>query len=175
MNPAEVIRAKRDGGALPPAAIAAFAAGLADGRWSDSQAAALSMAILLRGMNRDETVALTRAMRDSGTVIDWRTRGFDAPAVDKHSTGGVGDKVSLMLAPMLAACGAIVPMVSGRGLGHTGGTLDKLEALPGYTVVPGDDVLRATLHEAGCAIVGASAFAAGSVLRQSARAMRAEF
>ncbi len=155
--PAEIIRTQRDGGTLSSAQITAFVRGLVDGSWSDSQAAALAMAILLRGMGHAETVALTLAMRDSGEVLDWPSQGFDAPVLDKHSTGGVGDKVSLVLAPMLAACGALVPMVSGRGLGHTGGTLDKLEALPGYRcdVDPDRADLLATLRAAGCAIVGA--------------------
>ncbi|MDP2008092.1 MAG: thymidine phosphorylase [Rubrivivax sp.] len=156
-----IIAAKRDGGVLDTAQIEAFVHGLAHpegpGAWSDSQAAALAMAILLRGMNRDETVALTRAMTHSGEVLHWAASGLHGPLLDKHSTGGVGDKVSLMLAPIVAACGGVVPMVSGRGLGHTGGTLDKLEALPGYTVDPPRDRLLATLHAAGCAIVSASA------------------
>jgi thymidine phosphorylase len=115
------------------------------------------MAVLLRGMDTAETVALTRAMRDSGEVLDWTDAHFDGPVLDKHSTGGVGDKVSLLLGPIVAACGGVVPMISGRGLGHTGGTLDKLEALPGYNVTPDRDTLLDTLHAAGCAIVGASA------------------
>jgi thymidine phosphorylase len=158
--PTEVIRAKRDGGVLSRAQIDAFVRGLVDGSWSDSQAAAMAMAILLRGMAPAETAQLADAMTHSGTVLDWRGAGFHGPVLDKHSTGGVGDKVSLMLAPMLAACGAVVPMVSGRGLGHTGGTLDKLEALPGYTVLqphPGSNTrLLHALRTAGCAIVGAS-------------------
>jgi thymidine phosphorylase len=153
----EVIRTKRDGGALTAAQIDAFVQGLTSGGWSDSQAAALAMAIVLRGMDGAETVALTRAMTRSGSVLDWRDAGLHGPVLDKHSTGGVGDKVSLLLAPIVAACGGVVPMISGRGLGHTGGTLDKLEALPGYTVEPSRDTLLATLREAGCAIVGATA------------------
>jgi thymidine phosphorylase len=153
--PAEIIRCKRDGERLNAAQLNDMARGLADGRWSDAQAGAMAMAIWLRGMSTDETVALTAAMRDSGRVLAWPDA--KGPVIDKHSTGGVGDKLSLMLAPMLAACGAVVPMISGRGLGHTGGTLDKLEALPGYTVDPGDERLRRTLAEVGCAIVGASA------------------
>ena len=153
--PAELIRVKRDGGALDAAQIQAFAQGLGSGAWSDAQAGAMAMAIVLRGMSVNETVALTSAMRDSGRVLAWPDA--TGPVLDKHSTGGVGDKLSLMLAPMLAACGAWVPMISGRGLGHTGGTLDKLEALPGYTVDPGDARLRQTLVQCGCAIVGASA------------------
>ncbi|MFO1285438.1 MAG: thymidine phosphorylase [Rubrivivax sp.] len=166
MLPQQVIAAKRDGAALSRQQIDAFVAGLVAGeqdaaRWSDAQAAALAMAIVLRGMDGAETVALTHAMTHSGRVLDWRAEGFDGPVLDKHSTGGVGDKVSLMLAPIVAeagaAAGVIVPMISGRGLGHTGGTLDKLEALPGYTVNPPHATLVRTLREAGCAIVGASA------------------
>ena len=158
--PQETIAAKRDGHVLERAQIDDFATGLADGRWSDSQAAALAMAIVCRGMEAAETAALTHAMAHSGRVLDWRADGFAGPVLDKHSTGGVGDKVSLMLAPLLAeagaAAGVIVPMVSGRGLGHTGGTLDKLEALHGYSVNPAHELMRHTLREAGCAIVGAS-------------------
>jgi thymidine phosphorylase len=161
--PQETIRIKREGAALSPAQIEDFVAGLVDARWSDSQAAALAMAIVLRGMDRAETVALTEAMTHSGQVIDWRDPGwggFGGPVLDKHSTGGVGDKVSLILAPLVAACaadaGGIVPVISGRGLGHTGGTLDKLEALPGYEVAPSRERLVRTLRSAGCAIVGAS-------------------
>ena len=159
--PSEIIRAKRDGQALTREQIDAFVQGLVDGGFADSQAAALAMAILLRGMDDTETAALTRAMAKSGQVLDWRALGFGGPVLDKHSTGGVGDKVSLLLAPVVAACGAgagaIVPMISGRGLAHTGGTLDKLEALPGYAVdVPPERIAQA-LRAAGCAIVGASA------------------
>jgi thymidine phosphorylase len=157
MLPAEVIRTKRDGGALDAAQIQAFVQGLVDGSWSDSQAAALAMAILLRGMDSAECVALTRAMTHSGRVLQWADANLHGPVVDKHSTGGVGDKVSLVLAPIVAACGGVVPMVSGRGLGHTGGTLDKLAALPGYNTDPPRAQLLAVLHSAGCAIVGASA------------------
>jgi thymidine phosphorylase len=154
-DPAALIACKRDGRALPADCISRFAQGLADGSWGDAQAGAMAMAILLRGMDRAETVALTAAMRDSGRVLAWPDA--TGPVLDKHSTGGVGDKLSLMLAPMLAACGAWVPMISGRGLGHTGGTLDKLESLPGYRVDPGEPALRDCLRVAGCAIVGASA------------------
>ena len=156
MLPQEIIRSKRDGGRLGSAQIQAFVQGLVDGSFSDGQAAALAMAILWRGMDADETVALTQAMTHSGERLDWSQEGLPGPAIDKHSTGGVGDKASLMLAPMLAACGAVVPMISGRGLGHTGGTLDKLEALPGYRVDAERADLLATLREAGCAIVSAS-------------------
>lgn len=154
--PAEVIRAKRLGQALGEAQIEAFVQGLTDRSWSEGQIAALAMAICLNGMDRAETVALTRAMTRSGTVLDWSRERLPGPVVDKHSTGGIGDKVSLLLAPIVAACGGVLPMVSGRGLGHTGGTLDKLEALPGYTVAPPRATLRRVLREAGCAIVGAS-------------------
>ena len=157
MNPAEIIRIKRDGGALSRAHIDAFASGLVSGAWADSQAAALAMAVLLRGMDTAETVALTAAMTQSGEVLQWADAGLHGPIVDKHSTGGVGDGVSLALAPLAAACGLRVPMMSGRGLGHTGGTLDKLEALPGYTTAPDRKLVLATLRAAGCAIVGASA------------------
>ncbi len=153
----EIIRHKRDGAALSPAQIAAFVAGLSRGDWSDAQAAAMAMAILLRGMTDIEAQGLTDAMAHSGEVLDWSQAGLNGPVLDKHSTGGVGDKVSLMLAPMLAACGAVVPMISGRGLGHTGGTLDKLEALPGYRVDADHAEVLATLRAAGCAIVSASA------------------
>ena len=108
-------------------------------------------------MTRAECVALTRAMTHSGTVLDWSRAGLGGPIVDKHSTGGVGDKVSLMLAPIVAACGGVVPMVSGRGLGHTGGTLDKMQSLAGYDVAPSRALLTRVLRDAGCAIVGASA------------------
>ena len=157
MQPAEIIRRKRDGHALSTQEIQAFARGLSDGSWSDSQAAALAMAVLLRGMDTAETVALTQAMTHSGEVLCWDADALHGPMLDKHSTGGVGDKLSLMLAPIVAACGGVVPMISGRGLGHTGGTLDKLEALPGYRVDVDRATLLATLRSAGCAIVGASA------------------
>ena len=159
--PAEIIRTKRDGGALSPAQVQAFVDGLVAaegaGRWGDAQVGALAMATVLRGMDAAECVALTRAMTHSGEVLRWDDAGLPGPVLDKHSTGGIGDKVSLVLAPLVAACGGVVPMVSGRGLGHTGGTLDKLEALPGYTVQPGRPQLLATLRAAGCAIVGAGA------------------
>ncbi|MGL4575209.1 MAG: thymidine phosphorylase [Burkholderiaceae bacterium] len=157
MQAAEIIRIKRDAGALSAAQMDAFVAGLNDGSWSEGQIAALAMAIVLRGMSRAECVALTRSMTQSGEVLNWDAAGFDGPILDKHSTGGVGDKVSLILAPMVAACGGVVPMISGRGLGHTGGTLDKLESLAGYTVQPSRAQLLKVLRSAGCAIVGASA------------------
>ena len=155
LSPVHIISTQRDGGTLTPEMIGAFVRGLVDGSWSDSQASALAMAIVLRGMDAAETVALTLAMLHSGEMLQWQHAGLHGPIVDKHSTGGVGDKVSLVLAPILAACGAVVPMLSGRGLGHTGGTLDKLEALPGYNVQPVRATLLGTLRTAGCAIVGA--------------------
>jgi len=154
MRPAEIIRIKRDGQPLGTEQIQAFVQGLVDGRWSEGPVAAMAMAIWLRGMNRDETVALTRAMTHSGQVLNWAGSGLSGPVLDKHSTGGVGDKVSLVLAPIVAACGGVVPMISGRGLGHTGGTLDKLQALPGYQVTPSPEQLLRSLRQAGCAIIG---------------------
>ncbi len=151
----EFIRRKRDGKELAPADIADFIAGLTSGSVSEGQAAAFAMAVFLRGMSRAEAVALTGAMRDSGTVLDWRDLG--RPVVDKHSTGGVGDNVSLMLAPMLAALGCAVPMISGRGLGHTGGTLDKLDSIPGYVSQPDLALFRKVVREAGSAIIGQTA------------------
>ncbi len=151
MLPQEIIATKRDGGTLDDDAIRTFVRGLTDDGWSEGQVAALAMAVLLRGMTTGERAFLTMAMRDSGRVLDWALPG---PVVDKHSTGGVGDTVSLLLAPALAACGAFVPMISGRGLGHTGGTLDKLEAIPGYRATPGLDELQRVVARVGCAIVG---------------------
>ena len=150
----EVIRVKRDGHALDTAQIGSFVGGLVDGSWSDAQCAAMAMAIFQRGFSTAETVALTRAMTRSGAVMEWASAQLPGPVLDKHSTGGVGDKVSLMLAPIVAACGGFVPMVSGRGLGHTGGTLDKMDSIPGYNTAPGLATLRATLRVAGCAIIG---------------------
>ena len=147
----EVIRKKRDGGALDREEIAFLVGGITDGSLSDAQVGALAMAFFLKGLNNDERLALTTAMRDSGSVLDW---DLDKPVADKHSTGGVGDKVSLMLAPILAACGVAVPMISGRGLGHTGGTLDKLDSIPGYTSTPATEVIRRVVRDVGCAIVG---------------------
>lgn len=130
-----------------------FSNGLATGAVSDAQAGAFAMAVCLNGLSDAGRIALTRGMRDSGKVLDW---SFDGPVLDKHSTGGVGDPVSLLLAPALAACGVYVPMISGRGLGHTGGTLDKLEAIPGVTTNVTNLRLRQILRKTGCAIVGAS-------------------
>lgn len=150
--PQEVIRRKRDGLTLDAAEIAAFVSGVTDGTVGEGQAAAFAMAVFFRGMSREETVALTLAMRDSGRTLRWDD--LPGPVADKHSTGGIGDKVSLILAPLLAACGAFVPMLSGRGLGHTGGTLDKLESIPGYATQPNLARLRDAVRAAGCAIVG---------------------
>ena len=155
MLPQEIIRKKRDGGTLDPAEIVFMVEGLTGGRVSEGQVAAFAMAVFFRGMTRDEAVALTLAMRDSGTVLDWSR--LDGPVLDKHSTGGVGDNVSLMLAPALAACGAFVPMISGRGLGHTGGTLDKLDSIPGYRTQPDNALFRRVVEEVGCAIIGQTA------------------
>jgi thymidine phosphorylase len=152
VNAKELIRAKRDGAALDPADLRAIAQGIADGGFSDAQVAAFAMAVFFRGLDATELPAFTLGMRDSGTVLDWS--GLDRPVLDKHSTGGVGDKVSLLLAPIIAACGGAVPMLSGRGLGHTGGTLDKLEAIPGYDTAPDNARLRAVVEQTGCAIVG---------------------
>ncbi len=152
--PQEIIRRKRDGKALADDEIEAFVEGLTHGGFTEGQVAAFAMAVFFQGMSMDERITLTRAMTRSGEVLDWSSHDFGGPIVDKHSTGGVGDKVSLMLAPMLAACGAVVPMISGRGLGHTGGTLDKLEAIEGYVAKPSPEQWGKALHEAGCAIIG---------------------
>ena len=153
--PQETLRRKRDGERLAPGELKAIADGLADGSLDDAQAAAFAMSVYFRGMEAEECAQFTWAMRDSGDVFDWSADGLPGPVLDKHSTGGVGDLVSLPLGPMLAACGAFVPMISGRGLGHTGGTLDKLDAIPGYQVLQGAHKLRAVLREAGVFIVGA--------------------
>ncbi|WP_308911981.1 thymidine phosphorylase [Pseudokordiimonas caeni] len=157
--PQELIRAKRDGARLDKAAIEAFVAGVTDGSVTDAQIAAFAMAVFFRGMEPEEGASLTLAMRSSGDVIDWKKHGFDAgaPIVDKHSTGGVGDKVSLLLAPIVAAAGGIVPMIAGRGLGHTGGTIDKLEGIPGYDVTPANDLFVKTVKDIGCSIIGQTA------------------
>ncbi|UCI27806.1 thymidine phosphorylase [Mesorhizobium sp. B2-8-5] len=155
MLPQEIIRRKRDGHRLSADEIAAFVAGLTAGTIAEGQVGAFAMAVFLNGMNREEAVALTLAMRDSGDVLDWSD--LPGPVTDKHSTGGVGDNVSLMLAPIVAACGAYVPMISGRGLGHTGGTLDKMDAIPGYASQPDVALFRKTVLETGCAIIGQTA------------------
>ncbi|GGP25667.1 thymidine phosphorylase [Silvimonas amylolytica] len=152
--PQEIIRKKRDQLTLSTEEISFFVRGVVDRSVSDSQVAALAMAIYFNGMSTDERVALTLAMRDSGRIMEWGNWHLPGPVLDKHSTGGVGDVTSLLLAPMVAACGGFVPMISGRGLGHTGGTLDKLEAIPGYDVSPDLPRLQRIVSETGLAIVG---------------------
>lgn len=156
MLPQEIIRQKRDGKALSAEDIRAFIKGIPAKDVSEGQVAAFCMAVLLKGMKMSERVALTQAMAQSGTVMNWEAEKFSGPVLDKHSTGGVGDKVSLMLAPIVAACGGYVPMLSGRGLGHTGGTLDKMDAIQGYVSQPDVALFKKTVREAGCAIIGAT-------------------
>lgn len=155
MLPQETIRKKRDNQELSNEEIAQFVAGVTDGSVSEGQVAAFAMAVFFNSMSANEAVALTLAMRDSGNVLDWSD--LNGPVLDKHSTGGVGDNVSLMLAPAIAACGGYVPMISGRGLGHTGGTLDKFDSIPGYTTQPDNELFRKVVNECGCAIIGQTA------------------
>ncbi len=150
----EIIRRKRDGMALDPAEVAFMVEGITSDAASEGQVAAFAMAVFFNGMTHAEAAALTLAMRDSGDVFAWDLPG---PVVDKHSTGGVGDNVSLMLAPIVAAAGGYVPMISGRGLGHTGGTLDKMDTIPGYVSTPDNDLFRKVVREVGCAIIGQTA------------------
>jgi thymidine phosphorylase len=157
MLPQEVIRRKRDGQPLDEHEIAFFVRGIGEGSISKAQIGAFAMAVYLRGMSEGETIALTRHMAHSGRLLDWREFNLPGPVLDKHSTGGVGDKVSLILAPIVAACGGFVPMISGRGLGHTGGTLDKLAAIPGYRTDPDPGLFRRVVREVGCAIIGQTA------------------
>ncbi len=152
--PQEIIRRKRDGHALSADEIAFVVKGISDGGLTEGQVAAFAMTVFWRGMSTEERVALTLGMANSGIRLDWRDLDLPGPVIDKHSSGGVGDKVSLMLAPIVAACGAYVPMISGRGLGHTGGTLDKLASIPGYNVQPDIASFRRVVREAGCAIIG---------------------
>jgi len=152
MSPVDILRKKRDGEKLSPVEIACFIRGATDRTWPDYQISALLMAICIRGMDGEETAQLTRAMVESGVKLDFSD--LPGPAVDKHSTGGVGDKTSLILAPLAAACGVYVPMMSGRGLGHTGGTLDKLEAIPGFRVHLSLDEFKSVVGDVGCALVG---------------------
>lgn len=157
MLPQEIIRRKRDGEALSEEEIAFMVRGIADDSISEGQVAAFAMAVFFQGMTMEERVALTRGMTNSGRVLDWSDAEFSGPVLDKHSTGGVGDKVSLMLAPMVATCGGHVPMISGRGLGHTGGTLDKFDAIPGYDTAPSIERFRQVVGEVGCAVIGQTA------------------
>ena len=150
----DVIRTKRDGGELSDEQIQFFVDGLADNSLPAEQVSSLAMAIFLNSMSFNEAGRLTLAMANSGTVLDWSKEDLDGPVVDKHSTGGVGDKVSFLLAPIAAAAGCYVPMISGRGLGHTGGTTDKAEAIPGYNATPDFDLFRKTVRDVGCAIIG---------------------
>jgi pyrimidine-nucleoside phosphorylase len=155
MRAVDIIRKKRDGQALDRAEIDTFVDAATRGTWPEYQVSALLMAIVLRGMNAEETAWLTGAMVHSGVKLDLS----DIPGakVDKHSTGGVGDKTSLILAPLAAACGVVVPMMSGRGLGHTGGTLDKLESIPGFRVGLSLEEFRAALRKVGCGLIGQTA------------------
>ncbi|MFT6793803.1 MAG: thymidine phosphorylase [Rubritalea sp.] len=155
MLPQEIIKTKRDNQVLSKEQIDFFISGVVDESVTEGQIAALAMAIYFRGMDIDERVALTSAMRDSGDTLNWAN--LDGPVIDKHSTGGVGDNVSLILGPLIAACGAYVPMISGRGLGHTGGTLDKLDSIPGYQTQPDLDLLDKVVRDCGVAIIGQTA------------------
>ena len=155
MLPQEIIRKKRNKEVLTKEEIDFLIQGVANGSLADVQAASFTMASFLNGLNKEETLNLTLAMRDSGEKLEFKD--IDAPIVDKHSTGGVGDKVSLMLAPMLASCGVYVPMIAGRGLGHTGGTLDKLDSLEGYNTKTDLDTFKKTVKHVGCAIMGQTA------------------
>ncbi len=154
MIPQEIIRKKRDSEVLSKEEIIEFVNGLTNGSFSDAQIAAMSMAIFSNGMIPEETVYLTEAMTKSGDTINWSDIIDSELVCDKHSTGGVGDKTSIVLAPILAACGLYVPMISGRGLGHTGGTLDKFDSIPGYNTQPDIDTFKKTVKEVGCAIIG---------------------
>ncbi len=156
MLPQELIRIKRDNGRLSRTEIDEFITGITNKTIGESQIAAMAMAVFLNGLNDEERVDMTMSMAHSGITLDWAEENLAGPVLDKHSTGGVGDKVSLMLAPIVAACGAYVPMLSGRGLGHTGGTLDKMDAIPGYVTQPETETLRAVVKDVGCAIVGAT-------------------
>ena len=154
MLPQEIIRRKRDGHELSDEELRFFTNGIVDQSISEGQIAAFAMAVFFQGMKSREAVLLTLAMRDTGEVLSWQDLDLPGPVVDKHSTGGVGDSVSLMLGPMIAACGGYVPMISGRGLGHTGGTLDKLDSIPGYHSTPDIALFRKTVRDCGVAIIG---------------------
>ena len=153
----EIIRRKRDGSALTDHEINFLIRGVTSGQVSEGQVAAFAMATFFSDMTLAEKIALTLSMRDSGEILRWDRQTFDGPIADKHSTGGVGDVVSLMLGPMVAACGVFVPMVAGRGLGHTGGTVDKLESIPGFCAFPENEKLQSIVQEVGVAIVGQTA------------------
>lgn len=153
----EIIRKKRDGKKLTREEIAFFVKGITDGSVSEGQVSALAMAVYFQDMAMEERVAFTEGLRDSGDVLEWKTLNLPGPVLDKHSTGGVGDLVSLPLGPMIAACGGFVPMISGRGLGHTGGTLDKFDSVPGYTTTPDNALFRKVVREVGVAIIGQTA------------------
>ena len=155
--PQELIRKKRDGLILNDIEIGFLVRGISDSSLTDAQLGAFAMAVFHNGMNMDERISLTQHMMHSGSVLQWQDLNLNGPVVDKHSTGGVGDKVSLMLAPIVAACGGYVPMISGRGLGHTGGTLDKLDSIPGYNATPDEAQFRNTVQQVGCAIIGQTA------------------
>ncbi|CAN5871847.1 thymidine phosphorylase [soil metagenome] len=157
MLPQEIIRKKRDGHELSAEEIAFVAQGIHDGSLSEGQVAAFAMAVFFRGMTTAERVAMTVGLTRSGVTLEWQSLSLPGPIVDKHSSGGVGDKVSLMLAPIVAACGAFVPMISGRGLGHTGGTLDKLSSISGYNVQPDIATFRQVVRDVGCAVIGQTA------------------
>lgn len=150
----EIIRKKRDGQTLSAEEIRFYIQGVTEGSVSESQIAAFCMAVFFNDLDWDERTALTLAMRDSGDSLNWQNLDLNGPVLDKHSTGGVGDVVSLMLAPMLAACGGYVPMISGRGLGHTGGTLDKLQSIPGFDPFPDNVKMQRMVKEIGCVITG---------------------
>ena len=155
--PQEIIRKKRDGISLSNPEIGFMVEGISDGSLTDAQLGAFAMAVFKCGMSMDERVNLTRHMMNSGETLNWDQLDLDGPVVDKHSTGGVGDKISLMLAPIVASCGGYVPMISGRGLGHTGGTLDKLESIPGYDGSPNNSKFQSLVKKVGCAIIGQTA------------------
>ncbi|NRA72325.1 MAG: thymidine phosphorylase [Gammaproteobacteria bacterium] len=152
--PQEIIRRKRNGQELSADEISFFVKGITDNSISEGQIGAFAMATYFQNMTMNERIALTKGMRDSGEVLNWQSLHLPGPIVDKHSTGGVGDLVSLMLGPIVAACGGFVPMITGRGLGHTGGTLDKFDAIPGYTTVPSNQLFRDTVKDVGVAIIG---------------------
>jgi len=149
--PQQFLAQIRDGISPPATDIQTFVAGITTGATSKAQIGAFVMAVYLNGLEKDDIVTLTKAVRDSGDVMKW---DLDGPVLDKHSTGGVGDNVSLLLGPVIAACGGYVPMISGQGLGHTGGTLDKFNAIPGYNVNADNVLFRNTVKDIGCAIIG---------------------